>query len=220
MRVGGLFIASLLLAVLLAIFAFATEARLADGTELPIHWGSNGEADGFAPALTALLLPPGMLVLVACLFAIIPRMEPLQAKLDGSAPLLTASWIGMMLLAIAIALSIGAPAWSIAVPPNLVMIGAGLMLVMIGNALPKSRPGFFVGIRTPWAIVDTDNWIATHRLGGKLFMVAGVAMVAASLLPLPGRLMTIVVLGSVFGAALVPYLYSWWLWRENGREHG
>ena len=87
----------------------------------------------------------------------------------------------------------------------------------IGNVLPKSRPGFFVGIRTPWTLTDTDNWIATHRLGGKLMMGAGVAIVVASLLPIPPETTAIVVLVAVAIGAGVPLVYSWW-YRNRGKR--
>ena len=95
------------------------------------------------------------------------------------------------------------------------MLLVGLLFVVIGNTLPKSRPGFFVGIRTPWTITDEDNWVATHRLGGKLFMLAGVALVIAALLDVSAGLRLAVMLGGTLLAALVPVVYSWWFWRSH-----
>ena len=37
------------------------------------------------------------------------------------------------------------------------LAGLGLLLAALGDALPKSRPGFLVGIRTPWALVHPEN---------------------------------------------------------------
>ena len=97
----------------------------------------------------------------------------------------------------------------------MLLAGIGLLFLAIGNALPKSRPGFFVGIRTPWTIADTDIWIATHRLGGKLMMLAGAVLVLAGLLPTPAHLAVPVLLGCVLVAAVIPVTYSWWLWRRK-----
>ncbi|MBX7540094.1 SdpI family protein [Qipengyuania sphaerica] len=208
-------VASLALAALMAIFAFVTAERLPADALLPTHWNASGEPDKFSDALTALLLPAFLAGGIALLLAVIPRIEPLQDKLEGSAPLLRAAWIGVMLLFVLIQLTIGLPAYGIDMPVNAIMLGIGLLLVMIGNALPKSRPGFFVGIRTPWAILDEDNWIATHRLGGKLMMLAGLAIVAVSLSPASAETIGIVVLAAVFAAALVPFAYSWWIWQNR-----
>ncbi|HSQ97074.1 MAG TPA: SdpI family protein, partial [Croceibacterium sp.] len=90
-----------------------------------------------------------------------------------------------------------------------------LFFIVIGNVLPKSRPGFFVGIRTPWAILDTDNWIATHRLGGKLMMLAGAAIALSSLLPLPRDLRILTMGVSIAIMVIPPLAYSWWLWHQK-----
>lgn len=220
MKVKDLLAVSVAVSAVLAAFAFATDARIADGTQLPIHWNASGQADGFADALWALLMPAGLLLALSGLFAIIPSLEPLQHKLAGSAPVLRASWIGMILLNVTIAAVIGLPAWGIAVPVNAIMLGVGLLLLMIGNALPKSRPGFFVGIRTPWTITDTDNWVATHRLGGKLMMLAGAAVIVSAILPVPAEVTGIVVLAAVLLAAVIPVAYSWWYWRRKQNAAG
>ena len=217
MNVKRPLIASLAVAAAMALFAFVTAARLPADAVLPTHWNARGEPDSFSPAIWALLLPALLAAVTSLGFALIPRIEPLQDKLEGSAPLLRATWIGIMLLFLIIQGTIGLPAYGIEVPVNAIMIGVGLMLVMLGNALPKSRPGFFVGIRTPWAILDADNWIATHRLGGKLMMLAGLAIIVACVLPLSAEAIGIVVLVSVFSAALLPFVYSWWLWNNRSQ---
>ncbi|ANU08512.1 SdpI family protein [Paraurantiacibacter namhicola] len=206
---------SLLLAAAMAVFAFVTDVRLPDGTLLPTHWNASGEADAFSPALHALLFPVGMVLFVTAVFWAIPRIEPLQEKLEQSAPILRATWTGMLAIALLIQFVIGAPAYGFEPPINLIGIGVGLLLILLGNALPKSRPGFFVGIRTPWAILDTDNWIATHRLGGKLMILAGVVIIAAALLPISPGLRAVLFVGSVLTAALLPFIYSWWLWQRK-----
>lgn len=218
MKTRGLLIASVLLAAAMAVFAFVTADRLPAGTMLPTHWNAAGEADGFSPALEALLFPAGMVLVLSALFAFIPRLEPLQDKLESSAPVLRATWIGILFLFALIELAIGLPAYGIDVPVNIIMLGVGALLIVLGNALPKSRPGFFVGIRTPWAILDTDNWVATHRLGGKLMLLAGVAIILGALL-LPPEWQIAVTIGSVLIAAFVPFLYSWWLW-ERAKTNG
>lgn len=219
MKVRGLLYVSLAVAAAMAVFGWLTAQRLPEGAVLPTHWNAAGEADDWRPALEALLIMPAILVLSAAIFAIIPRIEPLQQKLEGSAPVLRASWIGLILLLALIQLTIGLPAYGIDMPANLILFGVGILLIVLGNALPKSRPGFFVGIRTPWAIIDTDNWIATHRLGGKLMMLAGAAIIAGAIL-LPPSLQVFVTMGAVFVAAFVPFFYSWWLWNRGRNAQG
>lgn len=219
MKTKGLFLITLAVAIAMAGFALVTADHLPSGTMLATHWNAAGKADGFMPALSALLFPAGLLVLIGGLFAVIPRIEPLQDQLQSSAPVLRIVWIGMIALMAGVQLMIGLPVWGISPPVSLIPVAVGALLVVLGNVLPKSRPGFFVGIRTPWTITSEDNWIATHRLGGRLMMLAGVAIIAVGLLSVPPGVEIAVMIGAVLAAAVVPMLYSWWVWqRTSGPE--
>lgn len=217
MKVRALFGVNLGIAAAMAGFGLWVAAGLEHGAELPIHWNLTGGADRFAPALTALLLPAGVSVMIGALFAAIPRMEPLQERLEASAPLLRSVWIGTMLLMVYLQFMIAAPALGWTLGPDLLQVGLGALLVMIGNSLPKSRPSFFVGIRTPWTLANTDNWIATHRLGGKVMMGAGCLIVAAGLSPLQSSWRAAAMIALIGCAAMVPVFYSWWLWRHRSK---
>jgi uncharacterized membrane protein len=215
MKVKGLFVGSLILAALMAAFGFYAASLVPPGTELPTHWNAAGEVNGTMPALQALLFPAVAVFVLAIVFSVIPRMEPLQERLEASADVLRTIWFGIIGLMVLIQASIAGPAFGLIVPVALPMLGVGLLFVALGNVLPKSRPGFFVGIRTPWSILDTDNWIATHRLGGKLMMLAGVVIVFASLLPLGAQARSAAIVVALAAAIVPPLIYSWWLWHRK-----
>lgn len=215
MNVRALFLTNLVLAGAMIGFALWVAAGLEPAAELPIHWDAAGEADRFAPAMVALLMPAGISLLLAVTFSAVPRLEPLQDRLEASAPLLRSVWIGMMLLMAYVQVMIAAPGLGWNLGPDLLLVGLGALMVMIGDSLPKSRPNFFVGIRTPWAIGDTDNWIATHRLGGKITMAAGCILMLAAFAPLSPGLRAASVMTVVGAAVLVPIIYSWRLWNKR-----
>lgn len=214
MKVRGLLIATLVIVAAMAGFAFWVASGLPAGAELPTHWNATGQVDDTQPALQALLFPAGMTLLLGAVFAVVPALEPLQEKLQASAPVLRVAWISVLALMVGTQLMIAGPAlgWNLGVSFLFVLVG--LMFIALGNVMPKSRPGFFVGIRTPWTITDTDNWVATHRLGGKLFMLAGLIVVIAALLPLPDPVRLTVLLVATLGAAAASIVYSWRFWRK------
>jgi uncharacterized membrane protein len=215
MKVKGLLIASLVLAASMAAFAWYAAGQVPPGTELPVHWNAAGEVDRTMPAFKALMFPVFAVLGFTVLFSLIPRLEPLQDRLEGSAEVLRTTWIGLLFIMVMIEGAVAAPALGFVTSVALPNLAVGLFFVLIGNVLPKSRPGFFVGIRTPWAILDTDNWIATHRLGGKLMMLAGLAIVLSAVLPLPGGVRTIAMLGAIALMVVPPLVYSWWLWHRK-----
>ncbi len=217
MNTRFLLVLSLLVVAALAGFGLWLASALPEGAQLPIHFNGAGEPDRFTDALPALMVAPGVLFLVSLLLAVIPSLEPLQDRLEGSAPLMRVVWLGMIAIMIFVQTSIAAPAMEWDLPKRLFYLPLGLLLIAMGNMLPKSRPGFFVGIRTPWTISDTDNWIATHRLGGKLMMLAGFVVAANTFLPTGPGLATGLVLGPILIAAIIPLIYSWWFWRQKQR---
>jgi uncharacterized membrane protein len=219
MKVKGLLIVSALMAVLMAAFAFYAASLLPPGAQLPTHWGPSGEPDRFTAALPALLMMPGILLAISLFFAALPYMEPLQDKMEGSQPLLRTVWIGMLVLLPVIELFNAAPAFGWPQPNSVRLISVALLLMLIGNALPKSRPGFFVGIRTPWTITDTDNWIATNRLGGKLMMLGGLIIAISAVLPLDGQIRIGLFFVTLAAMIVPPLAYSWWLWHRKVKTH-
>ena len=215
MKNKDLLIASLIVAALMAGLAYYAASLLPAGARLPTHWGPTGEPDRFSAALPALLMMPGILLGISALFAAVPYLDPLQDKLEGSQPLLRTVWIGMLVLLPIVEVFNAAPAFGWPMPNSVRLISVGLLLMVVGNALPKSRPGFFVGIRTPWTITDTDNWIATNRLGGKLMMLGGLVIALSALLPLGGQFRVAVFFVAIATMIVPPLIYSWWFWHRK-----
>lgn len=218
MRARPLIVVSIGIVVLLAVVAITALSRLPADAQLPVHWNAAGGADRFADASFALFMPVVLTAGLSVLFAILPHIEPLQERMSGSASLLDACWTGLLALMLLTQATIAAPAFGLILPATLHLAGLGILLVAIGNALPKSRPGFFIGIRTPWTLIDTDNWIATHRLGSRTMMMGGTMIVAAAGLPIGADVRAITVYFALATAVVPPVVYSYWFWRRNGTQ--
>lgn len=189
---------------------------LPDDVLLPTHWGVDGEADGFSDKWTALLMPVLLATGVSLLFYFLPSLEPRREGLARSQSLYLWAWAAVLLMSATIELVVLSEALGWRVPVNHVLAGAvGVMLLLIGNQLGKSRSMYMVGIRTPWTLASEEVWIKTHRLGGKLIVLAGLLMIAAALLPVPPEMLPIVVIAGVVVGAVVPVAYSFILWRRE-----
>lgn len=217
MRYRNLIIASALTTVGLAIVAAVALGRLPAGTQLPTHWGPDGLPDRFADASTALFMPVALTLVVSLMMAALPSIEPMQDKLEQSAPLYRTAWVGLLGIMVLVEAMVAAPAFGLALPPTTMLVGIGALFVMLGNVLPKSRPGFFVGIRTPWAIMDPDNWIATHRYGGRIMLASGLALILVAVLPLHSETRTSFVVALMLVTVATPILYSFLYWRRTRR---
>ncbi|MBI0475893.1 DUF1648 domain-containing protein [Sphingomonas sp. MA1305] len=216
MSYRNLKIASVVVVAGMAVFAALALQRLPAGTELPTHWDAAGNVNGTMPAGMALFFGVGVTALVSLVLAVVPALEPLQDKLAASAPVYRAAWAGTLALMVAVEAKIGGPAFGWQLPALLPLAGAGLLLIVLGNVLPKSRPSFFVGIRTPWTLTDTDNWVATHRFGGRTMMLGGVLLVAAAVLPIGADTRMALVFAAIAVSVLPPLAYSYLYWRRHG----
>jgi uncharacterized membrane protein len=217
MRYRNLIITSALTAAGLAIVATIALGRLPADTQLPTHWGPNGLPDRFSDASTALFMPVALTLVISLSMAALPSLEPLQDKLEQSAPLYRTTWAGLLGIMILVEAMVAAPAFGLALPPTTMLVGIGALFAALGNVLPKSRPGFFVGIRTPWAIMDPDNWIATHRYGGRIMMGSGLALIVLALLPVSNETRASFVVAILLVMVATPILYSFLYWRRTRR---
>ena len=217
MRYRNLIIASGVTAAGLAVVAAVALGRLPAGTQLPTHWGPDGLPDRFADAGTALFMPVALTVAVSLLMAALPSLEPMQDRLEQSAPLYRTGWAGLLGIMVLIEAMVAAPAFGVALPATTMLVGMGALFVLLGNVLPKSRPGFFVGIRTPWAIMDPDNWIATHRYGGRIMMASGLALILIALVPMQGETRASFTIAVLLVLLTTPVLYSFYYWRRTRR---
>lgn len=181
---------------------------------IAIHYGFNGQADGFAPRDQALMLLPGVaLCLHLALFSVVPAIArkgellarssaPYGATCLATIALLTTLYIAMVLAAAGLPVS----------PVTVTTLGGGLLLVVTGNYLPKARRNHFIGIRTPWTLADERVWDKTHRFAGPLLMVGGLAVVAATLVVSPERLGAVFIAGWAVPLVII-LAYSWWTHR-------
>lgn len=212
--------AILSLVVVIAMIAIAVwvASLVPAGAALPIHWDATGNPNGYAGKWKALLLPPAMTVLVSLLFYFLPVLEPRNEHLQRSQGLVLAGWGGLILVNIVVELTVVSGALHWAVPVTTLMLAViGLLFVLIGNQLGKSRSMFLVGIRTPWTLSSEEVWIKTHRLGGKLMVGAGVVLAFAGFVPLPPRVIPMLVIALIVVIAAIPVAYSYVLWRREQR---
>lgn len=212
----GLGVASALIVLAMLAVAVVVGSGLPDEMRLPTHWNAAGEADGFSDKWSALLFPAGLTAAVSLLFYFLPSLEPRRQGLERSQGLYLWGWASLLLMGVAVQISVVSTALEWGLRTNQVILGAvGVMLIMIGNQLGKSRSMYMVGIRTPWTLASEEVWIKTHRLGGKLMVAAGLVTIVAALLPIPPDLLMTIMIAAITIAALVPAAYSYLLWRKE-----
>ncbi|MFA6534128.1 MAG: SdpI family protein [Patescibacteria group bacterium] len=181
---------------------------------VPIHWGLSGQADGYGSRGFAAFFFPALILGLYLLLTFIPNLDPkknIYAEFKKTYWILRLTFILFFILIYFTASLVGV-GYNLPVG-QIVCGGIGLLFIIIGACLTKIKPNWFVGIRTPWTLSDDIVWEKTHRLGGKLFMLAGLGFIASITLPAGWNLG--LGLGVTFLAIIITVVYSYWLSRQN-----
>jgi uncharacterized membrane protein len=206
------------LAIVLAMVAISAYgwARLPDDAQVPIHWGLDGSPDGYAPKPIALLIGPGLGLLLTVLFAVLPSVEPRRTNLERSVKAYRAAWLSALVLVLLIHAAAVMTGLGIAVDiGRVVSAGAGVLFLAIGNWLPKTRSNFILGVRTPWTLTSERSWTVTHRLAGRGFVILGLVLIALAALGAPGPVLLAVLFGGLAGLVTVLVAVSYRVWRSD-----
>ncbi len=204
-----------LLCLVSAIVSGAVLWQSPAGIEIPLHWGIDGTPDRYGPAWEGLFMPPAVMAMVLGIFSVLKWMEPRQENLEKSSKARGGIALAVVLMMLIIqAGTIGFVLGSDVPMVRLVFFAMGLMFMLMGNFLGKTRSNFFIGIRTPWTLSSDEVWRKTHRMGGKLFMAVGAVMAGIAWLVAQSNLAFVLII-CVVPAVLIPAVYSWWLWRQE-----
>lgn len=207
--VGGAFVVAML-----AVSAWAWPQIPADA-EIPIHWGLDGQPDGFGPKWVGLLGIPLVGAATVGLLALVPRIEPRRRNLERSGTAYVA--IGIVVIAFLAVLHLFAVLAALGNEADiaaLATIGSGVTFIVIGNFLGKTRSSWFFGIRTPWTLSSERSWTRTHRAGGVAFIVVGVIVVLATIV-LGAEAAIWVMLGGLGAVVAGLVAYSYVVWRDD-----
>lgn len=200
-------------ALIAAMFALAAVTWSSAPRQIPVHWNAYGAVDRYGGRFEGLLLLPLLALAIYGLFLVVPKIDPGRANYEQFAAAYSTLRIAVTLLLAAVYALLQLTIHGYAVNIGMIVpFLAGLLFIVIGNMLGKVRPNWAVGIRTPWTLSSKTSWDKTHRVGGRLFIVAGVLMMLTGVLGPPWNL--------YLGVAIAPFLvvtnfgYSYWVWRS------
>ena len=181
--------------------------------QMPIHWNTAGEVDGYASkALAVFGFPVFFAALEVLMFFVIlndPKKQN-QSEIMRQLGFWSLPVVGMIVYPMTIFSGIGydLPVTTIA------MLLCGVILIVVGNYMPKAKQNYTVGIKLPWTLHDTENWNKTHRLAGFLWVIGGILFLVAAFLP-GGAILTVAI---AIVMVLIPTVYSYLLYRKKQKS--
>ena len=180
--------------------------------KMATHWNARGEVDGYTPKVLGLFLMPGLIAITALVLFFIPKIDPLKVNIEKFRKyydgfiilfcifLLSAHYfIILWNLGIRISISVFLP------------IALGLLFFYMGILCENAKRNWFVGIRTPWTLSSDIVWEKTHKIGGRLFKIAAIIVLAGALWP---EYAIVFVLVPVLSVAVFTVLYSYFEYQK------
>lgn len=183
--------------------------------QIATHWGPSGEPDCWSSKPFAVFALPTFLLVIHWLCIAATSLDKKNRNQNQKLMGLT-YWLVPV-----ISLAINGMVYAAALGKDIdvmlfLPIFMGVLFLFIGNYLPKCTQSWTVGIKIKWTLEDEENWNATHRLGGKVWVIGAVVILLCVFLPV--EISVWVMIAATLAMLLVPIIYSYCLYRKkNGK---
>lgn len=207
----GKLILSSLLVLLPLVVGLLLWNRLPE--QVPMHWNAAGEVDGWGSRLMAVCAMPLFLLAIHWVCLVFTFLDP-KNKGQSRKALGLVFWICP---AVSLISGTATLAEALGLPlriNTLMLLFIGILLIAVGNYLPKCKQNYTIGIKVMWALEDEENWAATHRFASRLWVGYGIVTLLLAFWPETGMWVT---LGLVLVTTLGSVLYSYLFYRKKHR---
>ena len=192
--------------------------------QIPAHFNLAGEVDRWGSRLEIFFLP----VLVVALGLLFRRWiewtlrrqmqnSPRALYVAGCAMLAVFNGIFFVMLYTAFA-SVD----RMAVPGEAIMritnLLVGLLLIPIGNVMPKVKRNAVFGLRTKWSMANDTCWNLSQRFGGLSFVVTGCLIILGTILVDNPTAQSILMLALILLDVVFCVVYSYQVYRKYGKN--
>lgn len=171
------------------------------------HWNSQGQVDGYLPRFWGLAWMPFISFGLFLLFVLIPIIDPLRANIEKFRKHFDRFVMVMFLFLLYLYLLI--ILWNLGIKLEIIPLfvpAFGVLFYYAGILIENTKRNWFIGIKTPWAMSSERVWNKTHKIGGKLFKIAGGVSLLGILFPV---LALFFILAPVLLAVVYLVVYSY-----------
>lgn len=185
--------------------------------KIPVHWGYNGEIDGYGSKIYGTFALPLISLGMYIMFLVLPYIDPKgknYAKFDSTYQylkyLLIAFFLGLEVYTLLLATE------SIVNKPIYIGIMISLLFILLGNVMGRFKYNYFVGFRIPWTLANEEVWRKTHRLAAPLWVIGGIINILLNLIGTNFRGIGLIIILVII--VIVPTVYSYFAYRKIVKE--
>jgi uncharacterized membrane protein len=179
------------------------------------HWDERGEVNGYMPRFWGVFFVPILSVVLLAIFLIIPAIDPLKANIQEFREYFD-KFI-LLFFAFLLYVYILTLAWNLGFTFNMLALMApafGMLFYYLGVLVGHAKKNWSIGIRTPWTMSSEGVWEKTHKLGGKLFKLAGAIAIFGAVFQ---DYAIWLVLVPVLGVSAYLFVYSYLEFKKGGK---
>jgi len=215
-----LFLKNEWLNILVAISPFLYLALIWQGLPdiIPTHWNAAGEIDDYGSKYMLVLLGFMLPVLTYMIFTLVPYLKSWGWQPSSVIKYNKFKFIITVLMS-ALAIYIMYITYHQSRFTLRIFTIIGLIFTIIGNYLPTIKRNKLIGIRTPWTLSDDRNWMKTHQFSGPLWVIGGISILLISLMENELENVHIFILIIIFTIAILPFLYSYYIFKTHNKTH-
>lgn len=208
-----------ILSLVLVVATIAVTAGLyADLPDpMPTHWNAAGEVDAYLAKPWGVIVLPLAAVFVFLVMQAIRRLarkDERTADFDRTLNLFQVLLVGFA-CGVTVLVLLEALGYDTQLD-RMIFGGIGLLFIVIGANVGKVGRNRFMGIRTPWTLANDEVWYRSNRLGGKMFVLAGLLLFVNAFV----RLNLLWTFAAIVLLLIFPVVYSYFLYRRIERGTG
>lgn len=181
--------------------------------KVPTHWNYKGEVDHWGDKFSLIGLLFMLPVLVYVLLLVVPKIDPKKRITLMGGKYYQLKFLLVLCMSLLTLFIIFITKNQSFLSPNLSYILIGVLFMVLGNYFKVIQPNYFIGIRTPWTLENTEVWKITHVFAGKLWFIGGLTIVLGGLI-FENNSFTIAFLSLIGVLAIVPIVYSYVKFKE------
>lgn len=183
---------------------------------VPLHWDENWQIDGYGSRYWVFLLA-FLPIFVYYGMSLTKHIDPKRVNLEKRQKTYRIFQCGLtvffIILAIFFEYMIFNPQGDIEIFIWLMM---SLLLIGMGNYLPKVPQNYFFGIKTPWTLASEYVWKKTHKISGYCFVMIGLINGISALVHFSYTYLVLMI--GILGMTVFIYVYSYFLFRKCSQK--
>lgn len=180
---------------------------------VPVHWNEHWEVDGYGSRYTVIiiaLLP--MLIYYGMILT--KKIDPKKNQFQSREKTYDLFRYGLSLFFIALCTFLYYMTFFPESNGQIILFCLfGIMMIGVGNYMPRIPQNYFLGIKTPWTLADEYVWKKTHKIGGYAFVIEGLIILLYGLFDLPYGVFVIV--GTLLIEVAFTFIYSYVIYKNK-----